>query len=78
MSGVQGIEIKRFKCPKCGGYRFGSTLNADGSWTRFCNSMVTDVQRCDYEASDKDDDKHMVPTGNFLPLTLAGSAWVQK
>lgn len=30
-------KYSRFSCPKCGGRFFGSSMQPDGSWERYCN-----------------------------------------
>lgn len=46
----------RFECPKCGSYMFGSTENADGTFTRQCHG--NEQWRCDFEFHESEDKKY--------------------
>jgi len=47
---------RRFECPKCGSYMFGSSQNADGTLTRHCHG--NEHCSCGFTFPDSDDDKY--------------------
>jgi hypothetical protein len=53
-----------FKCPQCGDFRFGSSRNDDGTWTRHCHGMIPIGEQqgwraCSFTWHEREDDKHL-------------------
>lgn len=48
----------QFKCPKCGSFMYGSSLNSDGTWTRHCHG--NEMWLCDLTFHESDDDKYFI------------------
>lgn len=54
-----GVAMREFKCPKCGGNRWGSHLQ-DGAFIRMCNgwSQGEKMERCTFSWNESDDGKY--------------------
>ncbi len=61
-------DTMEFKCPDCGGYTFGSSLQADGSWERLCHGYVLSAdpkelsRSCVFTWHQRDDWKYFIRT----------------
>ncbi len=51
--------MRRFHCPICGTYKFGSAQNEDGTLTRHCHGYKKGM-RCCFSFHEKDDNKYFV------------------
>lgn len=49
--------ILRFKCPKCGGFRFGTSGCTGGNPQGHCHDFLPDRSRCNYTWDRNSQDK---------------------